>query len=102
MTAHTIALVLVGLGCVVIALSVVGAVVVVDDVFVKLHFLTPVTSLGAPLVAVGLCVESGQPWVIAELLVIALLLALSGPVLESATARVAAEHRGLVDMEQPE
>ena len=99
---HDLALALVTLGCVVIVLSTLGAAVVRGDVFVRLHFLTPVTSLGVPIVAAGLVIESGQPWVVAEVLLITLLLAVSGPVLESATARVAAQRRGLIESEQPE
>jgi monovalent cation/proton antiporter MnhG/PhaG subunit len=98
---HQIALVLVGFGCAVSALAALGAVAVRGDVFMRLHFLTPVTSLGAPAVCIGLCIESGQPWVVAELLVIALLLFVAGPVLESSTARAAAQARGLEPEEQP-
>lgn len=99
---HAIALALVGLGCGVAVLACLGVVVVRGDVFVRLHYVTPVTSLAAPLVAIGLCIESGQPWVISELLVIALLLGVSGAILESATARTAAQNQGLLDEEQPE
>ena len=99
--AHDVALSMVGLGTLVIVLACAGAVTVRGDVFTRLHFVTPVTSLGAPLVGVGLCVESGQPWVIAELLVIVLLLFASGPVLESSAARAAAQERGLEHEEQP-
>jgi len=99
--AHDVGLALVVAGTVVIALSAVGSLVVRGDVFTRLHFVTPVTSLGAPLVCAGLCVESRQPWVIAELLVIAALLFVSGPVLESSAARAAAQDRGIESEEQP-
>jgi multicomponent Na+:H+ antiporter subunit G len=61
-----------------------------------------VTTVAAPLVAVGLAVESGQPWTIAELLVVAVLLVVTGPVLETATARVAAQQQGRIDPESPQ
>jgi multisubunit Na+/H+ antiporter MnhG subunit len=99
--AHTIALVLAGMGTGVIALAGVGAAVVAGDVFTRLHFVTPVTSIGAPLVGAGLCVESRQPWVITEVVVIVVLLFLSGPVLESSAARAAAQARGIEGEEQP-
>ena len=99
---HDIGLALTALGTSVIVLSVVSAVTMSGDVFNRLHLVTPVTSLGGPLVAVGLCVESGQPWVMAEVAFIALMLFVSGPVLESATGRVAAQQRGIVTEEQPE
>jgi multicomponent Na+:H+ antiporter subunit G len=99
--AHDLGLALVIAGTVIIALSAVGAVVVRGDVFTRLHFVTPVTSLGGPLVCAGLCVESRQPWVIAELIVITLLLFISGPVLEASAGRAAAQDRGVETEEQP-
>jgi len=77
-------------------------VVVRGDVFLRLHFVTPATSLGVPLLAVGLCIQSGQPWVVAEVLLIALLLGAAGPVLEAAMARTAAQRHGVIASEQPE
>ena len=99
---HDIGLALTALGAAVIAVSALTAAFAPGDLFARLHLVTPITSFGSPLVAVGLCVESGQPWVMAELLFIALMLFVSGPVLESATGRVAARQRGLVAQEQPE
>jgi multicomponent Na+:H+ antiporter subunit G len=99
---HVVALVLVSLGCTAIVLAAVGAAVMPGGVFNRLHFLTPVTSAGLPLVVAGLCVESGQPFTIAELVFIAVVLAVAGPVLESATGRAAAAEQGLAAEEQPE
>ncbi len=99
---HVIGLALVSLGCAVIVLAAVGAAVMPGGVFNRLHFLTPVTSVGVPLVAVGLAVQSGQPFTVAELLFIAALLGVSGPVLESATGRAAALNEGIVGGEAPE
>jgi multicomponent Na+:H+ antiporter subunit G len=99
---HLVGLTLVSLGCAVIVLAAIGAAVMPGGVFNRLHFLTPVTSVGVPLVAAGLCVESGSPFTIAELVVIAVVLAVAGPVLESATARAAAAEQGLAAEEQPE
>ena len=96
---HLVALVLVALGSGVVVLSAVGAAVVPGGALVRVHFLTPVTSLGLPLVAVGLCVESGQPFTIAELLFIALVIGVSGPVLGSATGRAAAQEQGRLPRE---
>jgi multicomponent Na+:H+ antiporter subunit G len=97
---HLVALVLVALGSAVVVLSAVGAAVVPGGALVRVHFLTPVTSLGLPLVAVGLCVESGQPFTIAELLFIALVIGVSGPVLGSATGRAAAQEQGRLPGEE--
>jgi multisubunit Na+/H+ antiporter MnhG subunit len=100
MTAHAIGLALVVAGTVVIAIAAVGSLAVRGDVFTRLHFVAPVTSVGGPLVCAGLCVESRQPWVIAELIVITVLLFASGPVLEASAARAAAQDRGLESEEQ--
>ena len=99
---HAIGLALVALGSAVVVLSAVGAAVMPGGVFNRLHFLTPMTSLGLPLVAVGLAVESGQPFTVAEVLFIALLVGVSGPVLESATGRAAALSEGRITGEDPE
>jgi multisubunit Na+/H+ antiporter MnhG subunit len=61
-----------------------------------------VTTIGVPLLSVGLCVESGNAWIIAEVLLIMAMLAVAGPMLEAATARAAAQRRGLIGSEQPE
>ena len=45
---HVIGLTLVGIGCGVVALAGLGAALVRGDVFTRLHFVTPVTSIGAP------------------------------------------------------
>jgi multicomponent Na+:H+ antiporter subunit G len=99
---HAIGLTLVALGSAVVVLSAVGAVVMPGGVFNRLHFLTPMTSLGLPLVAVGLSVDSGQPFTVAELLFIALLVGVSGPVLESATGRAAARQQNHLPGKDPE
>lgn len=57
----------------------------------RLHYLTPVTSLGAPLVGLALAIENGWGETTAQILLTVFLLAVSGPVLEAATGRVAAQ-----------
>jgi multicomponent Na+:H+ antiporter subunit G len=99
---HAAGLALVALGCAVIAAASLGALLVGADTLVRLHFVTLVTSTGVPLAAIGLSIESRQPYVVAELLLIALLLFVAGPVLGTATARVVAQNRGILDEDQPE
>lgn len=99
---HAVGLALVSLGCAVAVLATVGAAVMPGGVFNRLHFLTPVTSAGVPSAAVGLAVESGRPFTVAELLFVAVVVGASGPVLESATGRVAALDHGLTRGGQPE
>lgn len=98
---HAIGLGFIVAGTAVVVLAAVGSVAVRGDVFTRLHFVTPVTSLGAPLVATGVCIDSGQPWVIAEVSLITLLLFVSGPVLEAAAAQTAAQDHGVITDEQP-
>ena len=98
---HLVGLALAALGSVVIVAAAGGAAVMPGGVFNRLHFVTPMTSLGLPLVAVGLSVESGQPFTVAEVLVIALLVGVSGPVLASATGRAAAREQDLLAGDDP-
>jgi multicomponent Na+:H+ antiporter subunit G len=65
----------------------------------RLHFITPATSLGAPLICVALVVENGWGLTAALDVLIVFLLALTAPVLEAATGRVAAQREGLVEEE---
>jgi monovalent cation/proton antiporter MnhG/PhaG subunit len=99
---HLVGLVLVAAGCAVTVLAALGAARMPRDVFARLHFVTPITSVGIPLVAVGLSVESGQLFTVAELLFIAVLAFVAGPILESESGRVAAQNRGLISQGQPE
>jgi multicomponent Na+:H+ antiporter subunit G len=81
--------VLVWLGVAVTVLSAVAALRL-RRLLTRLHALTPVTVLGGPLVGVGLALRSGWTLTTATLLLIALLLALTGPALGAITARLVA------------
>lgn len=69
--------------------------VVAPGAFARLHLLTVVTSLGAPLVGLGVAALDGGGLAGGQTLVTVAVLALTGPVLGSAIARVTAqrEHR---------
>lgn len=85
----------------VIVLSMFGAVVMRTS-FGKLHFITPVTTVAAPLFCAALVVDS--TWSITtglEILTTALVM-VSGPVLEAAIGRVAAQRFELIDPEGPQ
>lgn len=84
--------VLLGAGVLVAVASAIGALVV-RDVLDRLHFLSPVTSLAAPLVGVAMAVENGWSATTAGILFTVFLLALSGPVLASATGRLVAQRQ---------
>lgn len=72
------------------------------DVLDRLHFLSPVTSIGVPLVGAGVAVDTG--WRVTSLLIVVtvVVVAVSGPVMAAATGRAEAERRGLVRAESPE
>jgi len=71
-------------------------------VFVRLHYLSPVTSVGAPLIGIALGLENGWGLTTGLILFVVLLLAISGPVVEVATARVMAQREGIVIEESPQ
>lgn len=68
----------------------------------RLHFIAPITSLGFPLIGVALAVDNGWSLTTLQVLFIVGLLAVSGPVLGSATARVIAQREGMVGQGTPE
>ena len=88
-------------GCAVIVVSSLGALTV-RQAQNRLHFITPITSLGAPLVGLALAVENGWGETTAQILLTVFLLAVAGPVLEAATGRLAAQQEGVVPRETPE
>ena len=100
--AHDVALALVALGCAVTVAACAGAALRRSDVFDRMHFVTPVTSVGCPLVAVGLSVEQGWGLTTASLLLVAGLLFIAGPILEAATGRLIGQMEGQVPPSTPE
>lgn len=69
--------------------------------FNRLHLLAPVTTLGAPLVGIGLALANGWNLGSAVILLTVALLAVTGPVLQSGTGRAEAERRGAIDEDLP-
>lgn len=82
--------VLIWLGVLVVVLSAVAALVL-RPAHPRLHGLAPVTSLGGPLIGAGLVVVNGLNLTTASVVLIVGLLALTGPALTAAMARLAAE-----------
>ena len=97
---HDIALVLVGIGTAVTVAACLGAVAMRSSAFDRMHFITPITSVGCPLVAVGLSVEQGWGLTTASILIVAALLFMAGPVLEAATGRAMAQIEGRLPVEE--
>lgn len=100
--AHEIALALVALGTAVTVASCLSALAMRSSVFDRMHFLTPITTLGCPLVAVGLSVEQGWGLTAASYLLVAGLLFFSGPLLEAAMGRMLGQIEGKVPESSPE
>ena len=99
---HDLALGFVTAGVIVAVLSVLGALVAGRDHYLRLHFVTPITSLAGPLVGVGLTIENGWGLTSGQILLVVGLLAVSGPVAGAATGRLLAQSDGTVDSESPE
>jgi monovalent cation/proton antiporter MnhG/PhaG subunit len=83
---HMVALMLLVAGTAVLLLSVL-ALLVLPRPYPRLHALAPATSLGAPLIALALAVDTGPGRAALKLLVIGGLLAVAGPVTTMAIAR---------------
>ena len=86
----------------VVIASVVGALVVGTDSFNRLHFVTPITSVAGPLIAVGLCIQTGWGITAGTIILVVGLLFVAGPVTAAATGRLMAQARGEVDSEAPQ
>ncbi len=101
MMAHDIALSFVGLG-VAVAIAAVMAALIASDAYYRLHFVTPITSVAGPLVAIGLCIEIGWGITAGTVVLVVGLLFVGGPVTAAATGRLLAQADGKVDSEAPE
>lgn len=89
MTTGLLAQVLVGAGVLVCVAACLGALVPRRPLD-RIHFVTPLTSLGTPLIGLGLAVATGWHLAGATILLTAGVVALTGPALATATARLAA------------
>ncbi|MBO0866017.1 MAG: monovalent cation/H(+) antiporter subunit G [Mycobacterium sp.] len=66
-------------------------------VFDRLHLLTVTTSLGVPLIGVGLVISQGWSESSAMIAVTIVFILVSSPVISAATARLTEQQGGLVD-----
>jgi monovalent cation/proton antiporter MnhG/PhaG subunit len=73
------------------------AAAVLPDVFDRLHLLTVATSVGAPLIGLGLVIAQGWTSASAMVAVITVLVVVTAPVMSAATARLTALHAGVVE-----
>lgn len=95
-----IAWALVFTGVAVMVCSALGAAAL-SRVYDRLHLLTATTSLGVPLIGVGLIASQGFSEPSAMIAVTVVLIVVSSPVISAATARLTAQHERLVDQDSP-
>lgn len=87
-------------GVAVVVLSALAALAL-PTVFDRLHLLTPTTSVGTPLIALGLILLSGWSATSASIAVIAAVVVVTAPAMSAATGRVAAQREGVIDVDWP-
>lgn len=100
--ADLVALSLVSLGTACSVAAALGALAMRSSAFDRLHFVTAITSIGCPLVAVGLSVHAGWGLTAASYLLVAALLFVAGPFLEAATGRMLGQVTGRLPSRGPE
>jgi monovalent cation/proton antiporter MnhG/PhaG subunit len=91
-----IAWVLLAAGCLVVVASSIGAVLV-RDFYRRLHWLTPVTSIGGPLIGLSVSVANGWSLTTAVVMLTVAILGITGPVLTAAVGRAGAQQDGIVE-----
>jgi monovalent cation/proton antiporter MnhG/PhaG subunit len=92
---HVAELVLLAIGAALVLLSAVG-LLLVDEPFVRLHFLSPSSTLGAPLVCLAVMLDQGHSRTTAKVGVIAFLIVMAQPAVTATTGRAIAVARGLI------
>ncbi|MFI2200345.1 cation:proton antiporter [Streptomyces sp. NPDC020192] len=98
---HVCALVLLVAGTGVLLLSAVG-LVALPRPYQRLHALSPATTVGLPLVALALAVETGPGRAAVKLLLVAVIVAIGGAVTAMAIGRATAQHERLLRKDSPE
>lgn len=93
--------VLVGLGTGLVVLASVAALRT-RSVYRRLHCLTVVTSAANPLIGLGAIVADGPGLAGASVLLVVVLLALTGPILNAAAGRLNAQRDEIIEVEIPE
>jgi multicomponent Na+:H+ antiporter subunit G len=91
--------VLVGAGIAMLVFSAVG-VLVVRDPFTRLHFLTPASTLGVPLVCLGVILQEGHSRISLKVAIVAVLLLIGQPAVTASTGRAVAAERGLASPQE--
>ena len=92
--------VLVTAGCAVAVLSALLALLL-STVFDMLHLLTAVTTVGAPLIGLGVAIGEGASAAAALVVMTVVIVAVTGPVVGAATARMAAQRDHSIESRSP-
>lgn len=100
MTGPVVEIVLLTIGIAGVAVGCLG-LLVARDVLLRLHYLGPASSLGAPLIIAALVVHEGWGLLAIKLVLIGVLLVGSGAVTVAAFGRAAAELEGLMGTDPP-
>lgn len=98
---HLVALALLAAGLLVVLLSA-AAAFGLRGTRNRLHVVTPVTSVAGPLIGLALAVEDGWTLATAQVLVVVLILAVTGPVMAMAIGRADAQREGILRQDSPE
>ena len=100
MIVTVVEVVLLAAGIAAVALGCLG-LLVAREVFQRLHYLGPASSLGAPLIIAALVIHQGWSLSAIKLVLIGVLLVGSGAVTVAAFGRAAAQCKGLVKTDSP-
>ncbi|HET9254724.1 MAG TPA: monovalent cation/H(+) antiporter subunit G [Pseudonocardiaceae bacterium] len=100
MTSTVVEIVLLATGIAGVALGCAG-LLVARETLLRLHYLGPASSLGAPLIIAALVVDAGLSTLAIKLILIGVLLVGSGAVTVSAFGRATAQRQGLVETDPP-
>ncbi|HVW81112.1 MAG TPA: monovalent cation/H(+) antiporter subunit G [Mycobacteriales bacterium] len=84
----------------IVVLSAVGALTM-RTTFGRLHYVAPVTTVAGPLFGAAAAVRTGWGITAGLEILIVVIMALSGPVLEIATGRAEAQQQGVLTPESP-
>ncbi|GDY29644.1 hypothetical protein GTS_12770 [Gandjariella thermophila] len=95
-----VAAVLVTAGVLVVVCAAVAGVLF-RRLYLRLHVLTPISSVGAQLIGLGLAVTNGWSLTTATDLLVVAVVTVTGPALGAALGRLAAQHDGLVPEDPP-
>jgi len=95
----TVVTVLLVVGIALVVFSALG-VLLVNGPFDRLHFLSPASTLGAPLICLAVMLDLGAQRTTAKVGAIAFVLLVAQPVITAATGRALASSRGLVSADE--